>query len=213
MYVSFGVPEAQLPDFKRYLAQRSLPVEALPTGDTGPPSRGRVSFVDNAVDQTTGTIRIKGTFPNEDRRLWPGQFVNVVVTLATDPDAVVVPTVAVQAGQQGQFVFVVKPDQTVDLKPVTIARTSGDETIIKDGLTGGETVVTDGQIRLVRRQPHQRQDRRRAERGRDEPLGALHQAAGHDHADHAGDRRVRRDVLPSRCRSATCPRSTFRRSR
>jgi multidrug efflux system membrane fusion protein len=149
VYVSFGIPEAQLPDFKRYLAQRTLPVEALPTGDSGPPSSGRVSFVDNAVDQTTGTIRIKGTFPNADRRLWPGQFVNVVVTLATDPNAVVVPTVAVQAGQQGQFVFVVKDNRTVDLKPVTIARTVGEETIIKDGLSGGETVVTDGQIRLV----------------------------------------------------------------
>jgi multidrug efflux system membrane fusion protein len=149
VYVSFSVPEAQLPDFNRYLAQRALAIEALPTGDSGAPSKGRVSFVDNSVDPTTGTIRIKGTFTNADRRLWPGQFVNVVVTLATDPDAVVVPTVAVQNGQQGQFVFVVKDDKTVELKPVTVARTSGDESVVTRGLSGGETVVTDGQIRLV----------------------------------------------------------------
>ena len=149
IYVSFGIPESQLPDFKRYLAQRSLHVEARPPNETGPASTGRISFVDNAVDQTTGTIKIKGTFPNDDRRLWPGQFVNIIVTLTTDAAAVVVPTVAVQAGQQGQYVFVVKPDETVDLKPVTVARTSGAETIIKDGLRAGETVITDGQIRLV----------------------------------------------------------------
>ena len=147
--VSFGIPESQLPEFKRYLAQRSLHVEARPPNETGPASTGRISFVDNAVDQTTGTIKIKGSFPNDDRRLWPGQFVNIVVTLTTDSAAVVVPTVAVQAGQQGQYVFVVKPDQTVDLRAVTVARTSGAETIIKDGLKGGETVITDGQIRLV----------------------------------------------------------------
>jgi membrane fusion protein, multidrug efflux system len=147
--VSFGIPEAQLPNFKRYMAQQSLDVEASAPNDTGPPSSGRIAFVDNAVDPTTGTIRIKGAFPNVDRRLWPGQFVNVVVTLTTDQKAIVVPTVAVQEGQQGSFVFVVKSDQTVDLRPVTIARTSGTEAIVKDGLKAGETVITDGQLRLV----------------------------------------------------------------
>jgi multidrug efflux system membrane fusion protein len=147
--VSFGIPEAQLPDFKRYMAQQSLDVDAIAPNDTGPASTGRIAFVDNAVDPTTGTIRIKGAFPNVDRRLWPGQFVNVVVTLTTDQKAIVVPTVAVQAGQQGSFVFVVKSDQTVDLRPVTIARTSGTEAIVKDGLKAGETVITDGQLRLV----------------------------------------------------------------
>jgi multidrug efflux system membrane fusion protein len=149
IYVSFGIPESQLPEFKRYLAQRSLHVEARPPNETGAASIGRISFVDNAVDQTTGTIKIKGTFPNDDRRLWPGQFVNIIVTLATDSAAVVVPTVAVQAGQQGQYVFVVKPDQTVELRTVTVARTSGNETIIKEGVKPGETVITDGQLRLV----------------------------------------------------------------
>lgn len=147
--VSFGIPEGQLPAFRGYLAERSLRVEASPPNETGPPSHGSISFVDNAVDQTTGTIRIKGTFPNQDRRLWPGQFVNVVVTLTTDPAAIVVPTVAVQAGQEGQYVYVVKPDQTVALQPVTVARTSGAESVITDGLKAGDTVITDGQILLV----------------------------------------------------------------
>jgi multidrug efflux system membrane fusion protein len=147
--VSFAIPEDQLPAFKRYLAQRSLRVDASPPNETGPVSRGTISFVDNAVDHTTGTITIKGTFPNEDLRLWPGQFVNVVVTLTTDPAAIVVPTVAVQTGPQGTYVFVVKPDQTVQLQPVTVARASGAETIIEDGLNKGDTVITDGQLLLV----------------------------------------------------------------
>jgi membrane fusion protein, multidrug efflux system len=146
--VSFGIPEAQLPAFKRYLAERTLRVEATAPSETVP-SMGHITFIDNAVDQTTGTIKIKGSFPNADRRLWPGQFVNVVVTLTTNPTAVVVPTAAIQAGQQGDFAFVVKSDQTVDLRSVTVDRTSGAETIVKDGLKPGETVVTDGQLRLV----------------------------------------------------------------
>jgi multidrug efflux system membrane fusion protein len=147
--VSFAIPEAQLPVFKRYLTQGTVRVTAQPPNDTGDPPAGRITFVDNAVDQSTGTIKIKGTFPNENRHLWPGQYVNVTVTLTTDPRAVVVPTAAVQNGQQGQFVFVVKPDQTVDLRPVSIARTNGSETVIQTGVQPGETVVTDGQLRLT----------------------------------------------------------------
>ena len=146
--VSFGIPEGQLPAFKRFLAERSLRVEANAPAETIP-SMGNISFIDNAVDPTTGTIKIKGSFPNQDRRLWPGQFVNVVVTLKTEPAAVVVPTAAIQAGQQGDFAFVVKSDQTVDLRNVTIDRTAGAESIVKDGLKPGETVITDGQLRLV----------------------------------------------------------------
>jgi multidrug efflux system membrane fusion protein len=149
IYVSFGVPEAQLPDLKRYMAQGSLRVQAAPPNEEAPPSSGRITFVDNAVDQTTGTIRIKGTFANDDRRLWPGQFVNIQVTLTTDPGAIVVPAVAVQAGQQGQYVFIVKGDQTVELRTLTVARGAGDETVIKTGLKPGEIVVTDGHLRLV----------------------------------------------------------------
>ena len=146
--VSFGIPESQLPAFKRYLAERTLRVEANAPSETIP-SMGHITFTDNAVDPTTGTIRVKGSFANEDRRLWPGQFVNVVVTLRTDPAAVVVPTAAIQAGQQGDFAFVVKPDQTVDLRTVTVDRTAGSESVVKDGLKPGETVITDGQLRLV----------------------------------------------------------------
>ena len=146
--VSFGIPEGQLPAFKRYLAERSLSVEANAPSETAP-STGTITFIDNAVDPTTGTIKIKGSFANGDRRLWPGQFVNVVVTLKTDPAAIVVPTAAIQAGQQGDFAFVVKPDQTVDLRSVTVDRTAGTESVIKTGLAAGETVITDGQLRLV----------------------------------------------------------------
>ena len=147
--VAFAIPEARLSDLKRYMARGSLRVTASPPNDEGPPAVGRISFVDNAVDEQTGTIRIKGTFPNSDRRLWPGQFVNVVVTLTTDPKAIVVPSVAVQSGQQGTYVFIVKTDQTVEMKPVTVDRSSGSETVIASGLQPGETVVTDGHLRLV----------------------------------------------------------------
>jgi membrane fusion protein, multidrug efflux system len=149
IFVSFGIPEARLPELKQYMAKGAVKVEALAPNDTGAASVGRITFVDNAVDPTTGTIRIKGTFPNETRHLWPGQFVNVAVTLTTDPHAIGVPTTAVQASQQGQYVFVVKPDQTVELRTVTVARTVDAESIIKAGLKAGETVVTDGQLRLI----------------------------------------------------------------
>jgi multidrug efflux system membrane fusion protein len=147
--VAFAIPEARLSDLKRYMAGGSLRVTASPPNDEGPPAVGRIAFVDNAVDENTGTIRIKGTFPNSDRRLWPGQFVNVVVTLTTDPDAIVVPSVAVQNGQQGTYVFVVKPDQTVEMRSVTVARASGTDSVIATGVEPGDTVVTDGHLRLV----------------------------------------------------------------
>ena len=149
IYVTFGIPEARLPELKQYMSQRSVKVSARSPTDSGAPSEGHITFVDNAVDPTTGTIKIKGTFPNDARRLWPGQFVNVAVTLTTDQHAVVVPTTAVQAGQQGQYVFVVKPDQTVELRNVQVARAADAETVIKEGLKPGETVVTDGQLRLL----------------------------------------------------------------
>jgi multidrug efflux system membrane fusion protein len=149
IYVSFGVPETQLGALKESMARRALDVEARPSEDKGPPSRGHVSFLDNAVDPTTGTIEIRGRFPNEDRRLWPGQFVNVTVTLGVEPDAIVVPTTAVQNGQQGTYVFVVKGDSTVELRPVKVSRAAGAETVVRSGLAAGETVVTEGQLRLV----------------------------------------------------------------
>lgn len=149
VYVSFAVPEAMLPQFKRYVARGTIRVEAKAPNEEGAASAGRIDFIDNAVDATTGTIKVKGTFPNEDRRLWPGQFVNVTVTLTTEPDMTVVPTVAVQSGQQGTYVYVVKDDQTVELRMVTVSRTHGAESIIRSGVAAGETVVTDGHLRLI----------------------------------------------------------------
>ena len=150
VYVSFSVPEAQLPALKRFMAaQGTLAATAIAPTESGAPSSGRVNFIDNAVDPTTGTIKVKGTFPNDDRRLWPGQFVNVTVMLTSDPKAVVVPSTAVQTGQQGTFVFVVKPDQTVEFRAVTVARVAGDETVVQSGVAPGDTVVTDGHLRLV----------------------------------------------------------------
>jgi multidrug efflux system membrane fusion protein len=148
IYVSFGIPEGELPDLKRYLAQRSVTVEAAPPGETKT-SSGRITFIDNAVDATTGQIRIKASFPNEDRRLWPGQFVNVTVTLKVELAAIVVPTEALQNGQQGSYVFVLKPDRTVELRTITIEREAAENTIVQTGLTPGEIVVTDGQLRLA----------------------------------------------------------------
>src|SRR5512138_3039522 len=147
--VSFAIPEARLPELKRYMAQGALRVSATPPKDDTAPAVGKISFVDNQVDQTTGTIKLKGTFPNKDRRLWPGQFLNVIVTLTSDPNAIVVPTAAVQAGQQGPYVFIVKDDKSVDMRSVVVSRTSAGETVVASGLKPGEIVVTDGHLRLV----------------------------------------------------------------
>lgn len=148
IYVTFSVPEEYLPEIMRYMAGEKLKVEATLPNDERRPDQGILTFVDNAVDTATGTIRLKGTFKNKGKRLWPGQFVNVVLTLTTTPNAIVVPSQAIQAGQEGQYVFVVKPDQTVESRPVVVERTLNDETIVQKGLNPGETVVTDGQIRL-----------------------------------------------------------------
>jgi multidrug efflux system membrane fusion protein len=149
IYVTFGIPEARLQELKEYMAKESVRVEAQLPNATGPPSAGHITFVDNTVDPTTGTIKVKATFPNDDLRLWPGLFANVVVTLRTDPNAIVVPLSALQTGPQGQYMFIVKPDQTVELRLITVGRTTGTQAVITAGLKPGETVVTDGQIRLV----------------------------------------------------------------
>ena len=148
IYVTFTVPQQQLSAIKRYMAADKLEVKAVPAGEPRP-ATGVVTFIDNALDVTTGTIHLKATFANDDGKLWPGQFANVTLILATEPDALVVPAQAVQNGQQGTYVFVVKADSTVDLRPVVVARTQGAETVITKGLEKGETVVTDGQPRLT----------------------------------------------------------------
>ena len=149
IYASFAIPEALLPNLRRYMSQRELQVLATPPNEDGPPAEGSITFVDNQVDQTTGTIRIKATFPNSNRRLWPGQFVNITIRMASEPRAIVVPTVAIQAGPEGQYVYVVKNDSTVEMRPVIVARSAGSETVLREGVKPGETVVTDGQLRLV----------------------------------------------------------------
>jgi len=149
IYVTFSVPELNLSDIKKYMAAGSLKVEAVIPGDEKRPAQGVLTFINNAVDTTTGTIQLKGTFQNKDRRLWPGQFVNVVLTLTTQRNAVVMPSAALQAGQQGQYVFVVKPDFTVESRLVAVARSYGDFAVVAQGVKAGEKVVIDGQIQLI----------------------------------------------------------------
>jgi membrane fusion protein, multidrug efflux system len=147
--VTFSVPQQQLPEIRRYNSTRPLTVEASVNGDSVSRSvKGQLSFIDNTVDNTTGTIKLKATFNNTDHVLWPGQFVNVVLTLKTITDAVVVPSETIQSGQKGQFAFVVKPDQTAELRVVTPGETVDKMTVVQKGISAGETVVTDGQLRL-----------------------------------------------------------------
>jgi multidrug efflux system membrane fusion protein len=147
IYVSFAVPEQYLTDIKRYRAEGSLGVEALLDGGKGR-AAGKVTFMNNTVDPSTGTIQLKATFANTDNALWPGQFVDVVLTLTTETGTVV-PAAAVQAGQKGPFVFVVKPDLTVEARPVTPGRRVAGELLVDKGLAAGERVVTDGHLRLA----------------------------------------------------------------
>ena len=132
--VTFSVPEQNLADIRRHMAAGSLKVAAQFQSDEGRPEQGSLAFVDNAVDRTTGTIKLKAEFKNRERRLWPGQFINVALTLSTQSDAVVVPAEAVQVGQEGQHVFVVKPDNSVEVRPVVVARTDEGEAVIAQGL-------------------------------------------------------------------------------
>ncbi len=148
IFVSFAVPQQFLPDIKRFMAQRTLKVQAVPK-EAGSPVSGDLKFVDNAIDVTTGTIQLKGTFANERRSLWPGQFVDVVLGLSSQPNALLVPTEAVQTGQKGTYVYVVKSDATVEARPVNVDRVMNGQSVIGSGLQAGETVVTDGQLRLT----------------------------------------------------------------
>jgi len=149
IYVAFAVPQKYLGDIKKYLAQGTVKVEAIPQGQEADPVQGQLTFVNNTVDPSTASIQLKATFANADNRLWPGQFLNTVLTLTTQPNAVVVPSQAIQTGQQGPYVFVIKPDLTVDARTVTVERTVGSDAVVQTGLAVGERVVADGQVRLV----------------------------------------------------------------
>jgi len=145
--VKFSVPEKQLPEIRRYMVSDTLKVRVSTQGMQAP-TEGRLTFVDNAVDAATGMILLKAEFRNSDKLLWPGQFVNVVLNLKEEQDAVVVPAKAVQIGQKGHFVFVVRPDKKAELRSITVSRTIGEETVVSKGINTGETVVTDGHLKL-----------------------------------------------------------------
>jgi multidrug efflux system membrane fusion protein len=155
IYVVFAVPEQYLPEIQREMRTGTLKVSVTFQNMDGPPPQGKLTFVDNTVDETTGTIQLRATFQNENRALWPGQFVNVGLTLSELTNAVVVPSQAVQTGQNGQFIYVVKPNSTnaalqmVEERSVTTGITQQEKTVVEKGLQAGETVVTDGQLRLA----------------------------------------------------------------
>jgi membrane fusion protein, multidrug efflux system len=150
IYVTFAVPAVHLSTIKKHMgpSDPKLSVTATPQDSDAQPVTGTLSFVDNAVDTTTDTIKLKASFSNTDRRLWPGQFARVSLRLAVIPKAVVVPAQAVQTGQDGQYVFVVKGDSTVEQRPVVTAQRVDQEMVVEKGLKPGETVVTEGQLRL-----------------------------------------------------------------
>jgi len=210
VYVTFSVPGRYLADIRRYQAQKPLPVTAVtPTvsnpvaaaGNEGPAlapggaapdssaqaasAQGLVSFIDNTVDPATGMIRLKGTFPNSDRVLWPGAFVRVTLLLTTDPNALVVPVTAVQASQDGQYVYVVKSDSTVEMRALRIERQQGDQVVVAGGVTAGEVVVTDGQLRLT---PGARVTARGEPAGRRSPEGGRSGNQGSDSSGRPGGR-------------------------
>ena len=146
--VRFSIPEKQLPEVRRYVTSGAMKVKVSPQGIQEAPVEGKLTFIDNTVDKTTGMILLKAEFKNSDKLLWPGQFVSVVLNLTEEQNAVVVPAKAVQIGQKGHFVFVVKPDKKAELRNVAVSRTIGEETVLSKGVNAGETVVTDGHLKL-----------------------------------------------------------------
>jgi multidrug efflux system membrane fusion protein len=149
IYVTFSVPEQDLPAIRARMREVVLPVQVAVPGDATATVQGELTFIDNSVDASTGRIKLKGTFSNENDALWPGQFVQATLTLRTLQRATVVPSYAVQSSQSGEFVFVVKPDSTVQKRPVVVGLSLKDRIVIERGVDPGETVVTDGQLRLT----------------------------------------------------------------
>ncbi len=149
VYVDFALPEQDLTAVRSSMATHPLDVEVLAPGEKKAAIEGKLSFIDNTVDPNTGTIQLKGLFDNQDQKLWPGQFVDTYLTLRERPDSVLVPSQAVQTGQEGSYVFVIDPKMTAAIRKVAVGDTIEGDTVIESGLSGGETVVTDGQLRLV----------------------------------------------------------------
>jgi multidrug efflux system membrane fusion protein len=149
IYATFSLPEKRLAEIKKAMAAGQLKLEAAIPNEPGKSETGTISFLDNTVNPATGTIKLKGTFANKFRKLWPGQFTDVLLTLASRKNAVTVPASAIQTSQQGEFVYVVKPDNKVEMRPVTSVAVSSEESLIEKGLAAGETVVIDGQLRLT----------------------------------------------------------------
>jgi multidrug efflux system membrane fusion protein len=148
VFVTFTVPAVNLPNIKKFMAEGAVTATATPQDQEAQPVDGRLTFVDNAVDMSTDTIKLKATFENKDRRLWPGQFARISLRLTTLKDALVVPSQTVQTGQDGQFVFIVKPDFTVEQRTVKTGQRSDADTVIADGLKLNDQVVVEGQLRL-----------------------------------------------------------------
>lgn len=149
VHATFTIPEKQLPELRRHLAAGKVMIEAELPGAPGATEKGLLTFIDNTVDTTTGTIRLKGLFDNAKKQLWPGQFVNLSIMMAMKKNAPVVPSQAIQTGQKGQFVFVVKADSTAELRPVVTGAVQQGMTVIENGLQPGEQVVIDGQMRVI----------------------------------------------------------------
>ncbi|MEW6185889.1 MAG: efflux RND transporter periplasmic adaptor subunit [Thermodesulfobacteriota bacterium] len=149
VYCTFSVPEQDLSAIKRFSNREKLKIQALVPGREEKPEEGQLSFIDNTIDKATGTIRLRGIFPNKEKRLWPGQFVNIILTLSYQAETAVVPSQAVQTGMKGEYVFVVKPDLKAENRPVTVGRNIDGFTVIEKGLAKGELVVIDGQFRLI----------------------------------------------------------------
>jgi len=149
IYASFSVPEQNIADIRQYQAAGILKVQATFPNAAHAPVAGRLSFIDNSADMTTGTIKLKAEFPNVDKALWPGQFVNIVLTLYEQKDAIVAPSAAIQNGPNGQYVYLVKPDMTVELRNIKISRAEANDTVVASGLKAGDQVVVVGQLRLA----------------------------------------------------------------
>ena len=148
IYVTVSLPQFAFPNLKAAMARGPVEVSVRPQGDDGPPIKGTVEFFDSAVDTPTGTIAVRAIFTNEEQRLWPGQYASAAVTLGLEPDALTVPQAAVRVGQNGNYVFVIKPDRTAEVRLVNVSRTIDGKSVVDKGLNEGEDVAIDGQLRL-----------------------------------------------------------------